>query len=293
MKVLLLGKNGMLGSQFAKALDDLPEVELAATDKDDLDVLSFGALKRTFEFHLPDFVINCTGYTDVDESEFKKKDAMKLNADAVKSIAKLCNKHGSRLIHFSTDYVFDGRKEPPDGYSESDIANPLNTYGDTKLRGEQFIQKEMVKHYIIRTSWLYGPRPAGTGGGNFVDTMLRLGKEVLSGERPELNVVGDQFGAPTYAPDLVRAVIDNFIMKWPDHLPEYGVFHLTNDDYCSWYEFALRIFELREMAVKVGKIGTADYRTAAQRPSNSILLNTKLPKMRKWGDALADYLYKI
>jgi dTDP-4-dehydrorhamnose reductase len=290
MKILLLGKNGMLGSQFAQRLAGFPGVELAATDKDDLDVLSFGALKRTFEFHLPDFVINCTGYTDVDKAEFKKKDAMKLNADTLKSIAKLCNKHGSRLIHFSTDYVFDGRKTPPDGYSESDIANPLSTYGDTKLRGEEFIKKEMVKYYIVRTSWLYGPRPAGTGGGNFVDTMLRLGKEVLSGDRPELNVVSDQFGAPTHAPDLAETVIDNFIMKWPDHLPDYGVFHLTNDDYCSWHEFALRIFELREMAVKVGKIGTSDYRTAAQRPANSILLNTKLPKMRRWDEALADYL---
>ena len=285
MKILLLGKNGMLGSQFAGRLAEMPDVELMATDRDDLDVLSFGALKKSFEFFLPEIVINCTGYTAVDEAEFKKKEAMKLNAEAVKSIARLCNKHGSRLIHFSTDYVFDGRKEPPDGYVETDMPNPLNTYGDTKLRGEEFIQKEMTRGYIVRTSWLYGP-----GGRNFVDTMLGL-------DRDELNIVDDQFGGPTYTSDLAKAVIERFVIpsmgSTGENAPDFGIYHLTNDDFCTWCEFAVKIFELKEKKVKIHPIPTSEYRTAAQRPKNSILKNTKLPKLRNWQDALEEYLNSL
>jgi dTDP-4-dehydrorhamnose reductase len=281
VKILLLGKNGMLGSQFDSRLSDLPEVELLATDSDDLDILSFSALKKTFEFFLPEIVINCAGYTAVDEAEFKKKDAMKLNAGAVKSIARLCNEHGSRLIHFSTDYVFDGRKEPPDGYLESDMPNPLSTYGETKFKGEEFILKEMTRGYIVRTSWLYGP-----DGRNFVDTMLGL-------DRDELNVVNNQFGSPTYTADLADAVINRFVVEEVDggpETPDYGIYHLTNDDFCTWYEFAVKIFELKEKRVKVHPIPSKEYRTAALRPMNSILKNTKLPKLRNWQDALEDYL---
>ncbi len=282
MKVLLLGKNGMLGSQFAGRLSELADVELLATDRDDLDILSFRALKKTFESFLPEIVINCAGYTAVDEAEFKKKDAMKLNADAVKSIAKLCKKRDSRLIHFSTDYVFDGGKVPPNGYLESDIPDPLNSYGKTKFKGEEFIQKEMFKYYIVRTSWLYGP-----GGRNFVDTMLCL-------DRDELQIVNDQFGCPTYTADLADAVIERFVVgsgaTESAAAPDYGIYHLTNDDFCTWYEFAVRIFELKGKKVKVHPIPSREYRTAAVRPRNSILKNTKLPKLRNWQDALREYL---
>lgn len=299
MKILLLGKNGMLGGQFETQLNKLGgNYEVFSLGRDDLDVTKFRALKKTFEALLPDVVINCTGYTNVDEAEFQKKEAFALNADAPKSIAQLCNKHGAVLIHFSTDYVFDGRKVPPDGYTENSVCNPLGAYGETKWKGEEFIQKEMVKHFIIRTSWLYGPRPDQDGhlrmrGGNFVDTMLRLGREVLSGDRDVLNVVGDQFGSPTYTFDLVEAIVKNFIICSPENLPEFGIYHLTNDDFCTWHEFAVRIFELSEMKIKVGAITTKDYPTPAQRPKNSILQNTKLSKPRNWSDALADYLYKF
>lgn len=294
MKILLLGKDGMLGCQFEKQLDSVPGVDVFAMGHEDLDITSFRALKKTIDSLRPDLVINCAAYTNVDESEFKKREAFALNADAVKSIAQLCKRYEAMLIHFSTDYVFDGRKEPPDGYSENDISNPLGVYGESKLIGEQFIQKKMVRFFIVRTSWLYGPRPGTDGrlvrkGGNFVDTMCRLGNEVLHGERDELRVVGDQFGSPTYTGDLAEAVIKNFVMPGVG-LPEFGVYHLCGDGFCNWHEFAVRIFELSEMKVKAEKIGTADYRTAAQRPGNSILLNTKLPKMRDWDEALAEYL---
>ncbi len=286
MKILLLGKNGMLGSQFEKQLS-----EVVALDRDDLDVTNSRALKETFEAVSPEVVVNCTGYTNVDKAESQKKEAFALNAEAVKNIASLCDKHGAILIHFSTDYVFDGHKDVSDGgYKEDAMPNPLNVYGETKFKGEEFIQKEMTRFFIVRTSWLYGPRPAGAGGGNFVDTMLKLGNEVLRAERESLNVVCDQFGSPTYTIDLVRAVIDEFLMKFPDHLPDFGIYHLTGNGFCSWHEFAVRIFELAELRVKVGEISTAQYRTTAQRPKNSILVNTKLSKMRKWDEALEEYL---
>lgn len=293
----------MLGSQFEKQLgvggglgSRGGSFEVVALDRDDLDVTDSRALEEAFEAVLPDVVVNCTGYTNVDEAEFEKKEAFALNAEAVQNIAQLCDKHGAILIHFSTDYVFDGYKDvSTGGYGEDATPNPLNVYGETKFKGEEFVQKEMVKYFIIRTSWLYGPRPGGSGG-NFVDTMLRLGNEVLRGEREALNVVCDQFGSPTYTVDLVRAVIDEFLMKFPDHLPDrlpgFGIYHLTGDGFCSWHEFAVRIFELAEVRVEVGRISTAQYRTAAQRPKNSILINTKLPKMRKWDEALEEYLYK-
>ena len=286
MKILLLGKNGMLGSQFEKQLS-----EVVALDRDDLDVTNSRALKETFEAVSPEVVVNCTGYTNVDKAESQKKEAFALNAEAVKNIASLCDKHGAILIHFSTDYVFDGHKDVSDGgYKEDAMPNPLNVYGETKFKGEEFIQKEMTRFFIVRTSWLYGPRPAGGGGGNFVDKMLKLGSEVLRAERESLNVVCDQFGSPTYTIDLVRAVIDEFLMKFPDHLPDFGIYHLTGNGFCSWHEFAVRIFELAELRVKVGEISTAQYRTTAQRPKNSILVNTKLSKMRKWDEALEEYL---
>ena len=298
MKILLLGKNGMLGSQFESQLADVgvgvgQNLEVFGFDRDDLDITNGRALKKIFEAVLPDIVINCAAYTNVDKAESQKKEAQALNAEAARSIARLCNKHGSVLIHFSTDYVFNGRREVPVGYAEDDVPNPLGVYGETKFKGEEFVHKEMVRGYVVRTSWLYGPRPDGSDGGNFVDTMLRLGGEVLAGDRPELAVVGDQFGSPTYTADLAQAVIDRFVMRWPDDLPEFGIYHLVGDGFCSWHEFAVRIFELAELGVKVGKIETADYITAAQRPKNSILLNTKLAKLRKWDEALADYLYKL
>ena len=299
MKILLLGKNGMLGSQFESQLASAgvgvgQRLEVFGFDRDKLDVTKFGELEAVFHDVRPDIVINCAAYTDVDEAEFQKKKAFALNAEAVRDIARLCDKGGSVLVHFSTDYVFDGHREVPSGYREDDMPNPLNVYGESKFRGEEFVQKEMARFFIVRTSWLHGPRPSG--GGSFVDTMLRLGNEVLSGERPELKVVGDQFGSPTYAKDLAEAVIKSFVLPrdsscdLPCDLPEFGIYHLVGGGFCSWYEFAVRIFELAGMKVPVKKISSAEYQTAAQRPKNSILMNTGLPRLRDWDEALADYL---
>lgn len=282
----------MLGSQFKAQLKEIPGVELAALTHKNVDITSYGNVKHHFDDFNPDVVINCVAYTHVDDAEFssEKREAIAVNTDGPKNIARLCAKSDAILIHFSTDYVFGGRKEPPNGYTEDEIPDPLNVYGDTKYQGEEMIRKEMVKYFVVRTSWLYGPRPEGDK--SFVSTMLRLGGEVLAGERPGLKVVGDQFGCPTYTVDLVQGVLKNFILKAadPEKLPEFGIYHLTNDAFTSWHGFAAEIFKIREPRMQVQKVGSAEVPRPAVRPKNSILLNTKLPKLRTWKDALADYL---
>lgn len=282
MKVVLFGKNGLLGSQFGSQLKG---VELFSFGHDNVDVTDFKQLEGIFGQTSPDVVINCTGYTRVDDAEDDKKEAFKLNAEAPKNMAKLCDKFGAILIHFSTDYVFDGRKIPPDGYNEAYVPNPLNVYGESKFLGEEGVINGMKRFYIIRTSWLYGPN-----GKNFVDTMLRLGKEVVAGGRNGLKIVNDQFGSPTYSADLACAVIEHFIGKDPDKALHFGIYHLTNDGFTNWHEFAVEIFELAGMKVEVKPISSKEYPQAANRPKNSILLNTKLPKLRGWREAVRDYL---
>lgn len=300
MKILLLGKNGMLGSQFDKLLDGF---ELFSFGHEDLDVTDYRSLEKFFGDISPDVVINCTGYTDVDGAENNKGEAFELNAETPKNLAKLCDKYGAVLIHFSTDYVFDGRKTPPDGYDEKCVPNPLNVYGESKFLGEEAVIGGTKKFYIIRTSWLYGKN-----GKNFIDTMLRLGKEVVSGERDGLKVVNDQFGSPTYTYDLAKAVVDNFVVGHEvcsrvdgsgsvgvgipakrGSLP-FGIYHLTNDGFTNWHEFAVRIFELVGIKVEVASISSREYPCDANRPKNSILINKKLEKSRRWDDALKEYL---
>lgn len=275
MKVVLFGKNGLLGSQFNSQLKG---VELFSFGHDDVDVTDSKQLEGIFGQTSPDIVVNCTGYTRVDDAEDDKKAAFKLNAEAPKNMAKLCDKFGAILIHFSTDYVFDGRKIPPDGYDEKFMPNPLNVYGESKFLGEENIINGIKRFYIVRTSWLYGPN-----GKNFVDTMLRLG------EKGALKVVNDQFGSPTYSADLAKAVIEHFVNK---SLP-FGIYHLTNSDFTNWHEYAVEIFELAGMKVEVKPISSKEYPQAANRPKNSILLNTKLQKLRAWKEALKSYLASI
>lgn len=290
----------MLGSQFSKLLSkDLfaDGLELLALARNNVDITSYKNLESEFRGFEPDVVLNCVAYTNVDDAEYteEKKTAFDVNADGARNIATLCKKFDAKMIHFSTDYVFDGAKALPDGYDEDAACNPLNVYGESKLKGEQLIEKELYNYYIVRTSWLYGPRNE-VRTGNFVDTMLKLGGEVLSGERDELGVVDDQFSSPTYTGDLAQAVIDEFLVPMgsgnSEQTPESGIYHLKNEGITSWHEFAVEIFRISEMEVPVKKISTAEFARPAKRPTNSLLLNTKLPKMRDWREALASYLYK-
>ncbi|MBI4975803.1 dTDP-4-dehydrorhamnose reductase, partial [Candidatus Peregrinibacteria bacterium] len=236
----------------------------------------YGVMGKVFFEIKPDIVLNCTAYTLVDDCETNKDLAFKINAEAVGKMAELSKKYNSTLIHFSTDYVFNGQNS--NGYKEDDLAGPLSIYGESKLFGEQLIQKNLDKFYIIRTSWLFGEN-----GKNFVDTMISLGKT------KGISVVNDQIGAPTYTKDLGNAIIQYFLTRDPN-LP-YGIYHITNSGKTSWSTYAKTIFELLGMHVKVNEISSEEFKSPAKRPSYSILLSTKVDfHMRSWEDAVKEYL---
>jgi len=279
-KILLLGKDGMLGKELVKALQN--DFDLSAFGRDDLDITKLEDLEKKFEEIKPDFCVNAAAYTDVDGAETERDEAMAVNRDGVKNLAELCKRFGAKLIHFSTDYVFDGESEY--GYSEDAETNPINFYGRTKLEGEKAIQTSGCDFTIVRTSWLFGD------GRNFVRTMLELGKN-----KNEIKVVSDQTGSPTFARDLAAAILQLLQTVIPAQAGiqkknKGEIFHLTNSGQTTWSDFARKIFELAKMDAKVIPITTADFPTAAKRPKNSALLNTKLPKLRSWEDALEEYI---
>ena len=273
---LILGAHGMLGTAFKKMLDGhklthtaLSSQECDITNRDAV----FSAINRR-----DIFCINCAAYTKVDLAESEKEKAFQVNATGVKNIAEACAKHGVALIHFSTDYVFDGKKKS--GYAEADTPHPLSVYGESKLAGEKAVEAMMGRtpYYIVRTSWLYGPN-----GKNFVATIARLLKE-----KPELKVVNDQFGSPTYTMHLALAVLQNFL--FPQELLASGIYHLTNSGTTTWYEFAKEIAALTESATPVLPITTEEYPLPAKRPHYSTLINTKLSQLKDWKVALKNFL---
>jgi len=273
MKILVLGKNGMLGSCFMKLLAD-KNFDLHGFARDDFDFTDFDKLTEVLEDLLPDFIVNAAAYTAVDDCETNKELALKVNAELAKVLAKFSSKNNVKLVHFSTDYVFDGKNK--NGYSENAETQAINVYGETKALGEKAIQNNMDEFYIVRTSWLFGEN-----GKNFVDTMLNLAKD-----HKELNIVGDQIASPTYTYDLAKTVIDELIIKEP----AFGVYHITNSDSCSWFDFAKKIFEISNLDIKLNKVSSEEFKRPAPRPKNSILLNSKLKKIQTWEDALAKYL---
>ncbi len=287
----------MLGSQMLKTLSGGVDFEMYAFDKEDLDVTDETALKSIFERISPDFVINCIGFTAVDDCETKRETAFKINGEASGAIAAVCKAENAVLLHISTDYVFDG--ENSSGYREDDVPSPINVYGESKLRGDELIAKNWDNYYIVRTSWLYGEN-----GQNFIDTMLKLGKT-----KKEIDVVDDQIGSPTYTKDLCEEIIRCFLMPYVSNLPKqhdrtmglghdspvekpsFGIYHLTNSGNVSWCEFAKKIFEFMKMNIKVNPVTSEQFPRPARRPHCSILLNTKLDcKMRSWEEALKAYL---
>ena len=257
-KTLILGANGMLGQDLQKVF---PEAVLRGRE---LNITDEHLISAEIADIKPDLVINAAAYTDVDGCEDHRNIAFKVNGDALEYIARACSKAGAILVHFSTDYVFDGTKKE---YVESDIPNPINAYGESKLIGENNIIKNLENYRIIRTSWLYGVH-----GINFVETMFRLSKEMDA-----VKVVDDQFGKPTYTADLARKTAD-IVGLAP------GIYHVTNEGVCSWYEFAKAIIN------NVAPCSSEEFVRKAKRPKYSVLVNTKTTPMRHWNDALREYL---
>lgn len=269
MKILITGAGGMLSHAL---IDVLKNEQLFTFDKAMLDITDKQAVFAAVNQIKPDFVINAAAYTAVDDAEDHAEETFKINTHAVTNLIEACNVVGSFLVQFSTDYVFDGEQDG--GYKEDAPKNPLNTYGKSKADAEDLIVGNSNNYAIIRTSWLYGPH-----GKNFVDTMLRLGKE-----RDRLTVVNDQIGSPTYTYDLAAAVY-SFLKN-----PQNGIFHLTNDTVLTWYDFAKLIFEIEDITVQVDPISTEEFAAKAYRSKNSQMLNTKLPKLPPVEDALRRYL---
>lgn len=258
MKVMVTGKNGQLGSELQVLAGDYPGHSFTFTDVAELDITQPEAVANYFETHNFDALINCAAYTAVDKAEEEPEKAFAVNAEGVATLVAACGKHDIKLIHISTDYVFDGKATRP--FKETDRINPLGVYGRSKRKGEEYILASDLQAVIIRTSWLYS-----SFGNNFVKTMLRLGKE-----RDTIKVVVDQVGSPTYARDLADACLKVLEQheKWTSH-PE--VYHYANAGRCSWYAFAKAIFKIRGVACEVIPISTEAYPTAAKRPGYSVL----------------------
>lgn len=269
-RILLLGSSGMLGQDIAQVFH---EDEIIALGSKDCDLTRQDTIESCLAAYTFDVLINCSGYTAVDKAEEEEARATVINGDAVGILASLCKKRGVPLVHFSTDYVFNGKNE--EGYEEDDARDPLSAYGRSKAKGEEEIEQSAPDFYIIRTAWLYG-----YGGHNFVETMRRL-----SAEREELGVVADQWGSPTWTKDL--AVFTKELLD--EHYP-FGIYHGVNAGKTTWADFTREICSILERTTTVKNITTEDYPTPAKRPHYSVLHNTKGPVMRPWQDALADYL---
>jgi dTDP-4-dehydrorhamnose reductase len=273
---LITGSNGQLGQALHAILGD----EGIYVDRADLDICDLAQVEGFLEKHQPKFLINCAAYTAVDRAEGDEEQARLVNAIGPENLAKACARFDIPLIHVSTDYVFDGTNHRP--YNEDEPTNPQSVYGVTKLAGEQSVLREAKTVAIVRTAWLYS-----TTGNNFVKTMQRLGRE-----RGSLNVVADQIGSPTYAPDLAQALLAVAQELTPG---TKEVFHFTNEGVASWYDFAVAIMELSQIDCTVTPIPSSAYPTPAKRPFYSVLNKAKIKEfsgitIRHWREALVDCL---
>lgn len=287
-RILVTGCNGQLGRSMQALLQSRPDVTALFTDitveeqserYQPLDILSDDAIEKTFASFKPDIVVNCAAYTNVERAETDAERCFLLNAEAMTMLCTAACRHGAKLVHISTDYVFDGESDAP--VTEDAEPNPCNVYGQSKLCGENEVRRIMADDAVIlRTAWLYSPY-----GGNFVKSMLRLGVE-----RDQIGVVADQHGSPTYAPDLakgVMAVID--APQWHG-----GIFHFTNTGVTTWCDFAREIFHLGGLPVEVKALTSDQYPTAARRPKYSALDTSRFRRtfnfsIPGWRDSLKDF----
>jgi dTDP-4-dehydrorhamnose reductase len=286
MRILVTGKNGQLGRTFQKLVsdkknNDYTDFQCVFAGRDELDFSLKDSIISYFKNNYFDVLINCAAYTKVDEAEDNEEKANLINNSALLEIAKIANKNNMRIIHISSDYVFDGAKNKP--YSEKNIASPLNIYGKTKLAGEKAILSLMnLNAVIIRSGWIYSDY-----GNNFVDTILKLAKE-----NTYLKIVSDQIGSPTYANDLAETIlkiIDDKNFNQNDFSSK--IFNYSNLGGCSWYDFAKEIVSVSKINCKITPIKTQDYPLPAIRPKYSILSKKKIIKefeidIKHWKESL-------
>ncbi|MDR1610118.1 MAG: dTDP-4-dehydrorhamnose reductase [Candidatus Symbiothrix sp.] len=263
-KILITGANGQLGNELQKLAPAYPQFEFFPVDIDTFNLCDKAEVGSFFGKSPMDYIINCAAYTAVDKAEDEVENCYKVNCDAVQNLAESAQEH-TRIIHISTDYVFDGTGKIP--LKESDQTNPQSVYGKSKLAGEQILMKIKPESIIIRTAWLYS-----SFGNNFVKTMIRLGKE-----RSELNVVCDQHGTPTYAADLAQAILSVIIRTEETGNFSAGIYHYSNEGVTTWFDFTKKILQLAGITTcTVHPIPTSQYPTKAPRPEYSVLDKSKI-----------------
>lgn len=275
MSVLIVGAQGMLGTDLIKTLQHTHQVR--GVDIADCDITSSEATLNLLSRMKPAWVINTAAYTQVDRCEEERDEAFKVNAAGVKNLALACRKIGAKLLHLSTDYVFDGKTKKP--YREEDPVNPLSVYGKSKCEGESAVQSILDDCIIVRTGGLYGK-----GGNNFVNTVIARARE-----KDELTVVNDHFASPTYTVDLSKAIATLV------HLSPRGIFHVVNSGYCSWYQVACTIVEGIGAGCRVVPVPSDSYKRPAARPAFAVLDCSRFTEvtktaMRPWEEALREYL---
>jgi len=281
-RVIVTGANGQLGTDLCKVLQQFEVIPL--THKD-IEISDMNSVKQVFSKYKPDIIINTAAYVRVDDCETNQDKAFLINALGARNVAVVAQELGSKLIHLSTDYVFGGETQPrTTSYNEFDTPVPLSIYGKSKLAGENLIRHLCHRHFIIRTSGLFGIAGASGKGGNFVETMLKLAQE-----QNELKVVNDQIFSPTYTKDLAQKIAQLIETEY------YGIFHITNKGSCSWYEFAREILGLAGLRTCLIPITSNEYPQEAKRPRYSVLDNYHLrlsgmDDMRTWQETLKDYM---
>ncbi len=279
MKFFITGVNGQLGYDVKRELLERGYTDILAPTRVDLDITNEDAVKKMIREYRPSVIFHCAAYTAVDKAEEEQEKCYQVNVLGTKYLTEAAKEVGAKIIYISTDYVFDGTKEGL--YQVEDKVNPVNYYGKTKYLGENFI-REYDNHIIVRISWVFG-----INGKNFIRTMLNLAES-----RKELNVVCDQIGSPTYTKDLAGLLVNMFLSNVK------GLYHVTNEGYCSWYEFAEFIFKESRKKVKVHPILTKDYKTIAKRPLNSKLSKESLDdigmkRLPEWQDAVKRYIREL
>ncbi|MDR1781184.1 MAG: dTDP-4-dehydrorhamnose reductase [Tannerella sp.] len=280
--ILITGANGQLGNAIRRIAVERSDMEFYFTDIEDIDLCDKAQISGFVASRNIGYILNCAAYTAVDRAEDEPELCMRVNRDAVQNVGEVANAHNIKVIHISTDYVFDGSGKRP--YREDDKPNPQSVYGKSKLEGEKALLATCPASVVIRTAWLYSEY-----GNNFLKTMLRLGSE-----RPSINVVNDQIGAPTYAGDLAEAMLR--IVESPVFIA--GIFHYSNEGVCSWYDFAVRIMQMANLQCVVDPITTAEYPTRAKRPSYSVLSKEKIKQtygvdVPAWETSLATAIKRL
>ncbi len=282
MKILLTGSKGMLAKEFVSECRNRKDYTIIAPDEEECDIADISSIKNAVKNINPKVLINCAAYTDVDACESNKEKAFSINGEGVKNLVQVCSENGILLVHFSTDFVFDGKKESP--YTEEDKPNPLSIYGASKLLGEKNLLNSDIRFFLIRTSWMYGK------GNNFVKAVTNK-----ASDQSEISVVDDQVGNPTWTRDIVDITLRLLETE------QYGIYNYSNEGDCSWYEFACEIIKILRNSgnkfrnTKVIPIKSAQLKRAAKRPAYSALSKTKIKtvidvKIPHWRKSLERFL---